>query len=332
MQHTEIIEVCNLVTATHRKRRFAMMQRMRSDLSLGSYLRRVLGWQPNTDTKAPTYKEQEAINKAAMVLSAQLIDTGESVILNRKIVAGESRARLREVEIDPTYAENALLIESSLYARDPFNTLEAKLNVTMRDLVRRLPIWEDFAAHVPGLAEGGVGVIIGSAGALSNYSNHSKLWKRMGLAVIGAGDGLDDHRQGSPGTGATAEDWIAEGYDKKRRSLSYIIGEGLIKIAGPYREVYLARKDYEIEQAQAVGLTIAPSASIPVKRKDEFRSQGHIHRRAQRYMEKRLLRDMWQRWRIGDAGPGEMMEIAPPEVVEPAVKKRERKASTLAAA
>ena len=26
-------------------------------------------------------------------------------------------------------------------------------------------------------------------------------------------------------------------------------------------------------------------------------SDGHVHRRAQRYMEKRLLKDLWQAWK-----------------------------------
>ncbi len=119
----------------------------------------------------------------------------------------------------------------------------------------------------------------------------------MGVAVMGQGDGLFDHRQGNPGPGASAADWINEAYSRRRRSRLFVIGDGLVKTAGPYREVYLARKAYEVARAEELGLIVAPSAKIPAKRKAEFRSVGHIHRRAQRYMEKRLLRDLWRAWR-----------------------------------
>jgi hypothetical protein len=58
------------------------------------------------------------------------------------------------------------------------------------------------------------------------------------------------------------------------------IGDALIKgnRAGKYRTFYLRRKEYELQRDPEMK---------PIK----------AHRRAQRYMEKRLLRDLWRAWR-----------------------------------
>ena len=59
----------------------------------------------------------------------------------------------------------------------------------------------------------------------------------------------------------------------------FTIGDSMIKSrCSPYREVYDARKAYELERNPEIKPIVA-------------------HRRAQRYMEKRLLKHLWQRWR-----------------------------------
>jgi hypothetical protein len=117
--------------------------------------------------------------------------------------------------------------------------------------------------------------IIGEAGDLGAYSNPAKLWKRMGLGLISTGE-----RQRKFTDVAKA---LEAGYSPKRRSLMYVIGDSMIKTQGPYRELYLTRKAYE--QAKL------PDGTAMV-----------WHRRAQRYMEKRLLRNLWRAWRGMPAG------------------------------
>jgi hypothetical protein len=114
----------------------------------------------------------------------------------------------------------------------------------------------------------GLAVIVGVAGDLSNYSNPAKLWKRFGLAVI---DGRAQRKV------TNTEQAIAMGYSPMRRSAMWTIGDAVIKTQGEYRELYLDRKMYEAER-------------------DPEMSKMHCHRRAQRYMEKRLLRDLWRAW------------------------------------
>jgi hypothetical protein len=52
---------------------------------------------------------------------------------------------------------------------------------------------------------------------------------------------------------------------------------------------------------------VCPAAKIPAKNKELYRSDGHVHNRAKRYMEKRLIRDLWRAWR--DYGSDGHVEI-----------------------
>jgi hypothetical protein len=163
----------------------------------------------------------------------------------------------------------------------------------MARLAKSLPVWEQFAEAVRGFGPGSLAVIIGEAGDLSNYSTHSKLWKRMGLAVI---NGI---RQGGLKKTSGKESWIEHGYSPLRRSRMWNIGDTLIKgnKDGPYRSAYLARKQYERDRAESNGITVLPAAKISKSIAAASMSDGHVHLRAQRYMEKRLLRDLWKAWR-----------------------------------
>jgi hypothetical protein len=77
----------------------------------------------------------------------------------------------------------------------------------------------------------------------------------------------------------------------------YVIGDSLLKKQSPYKELYDARKVFEIAKAEAAGKQVVPAAKIPAAKSEQFMSQGHVHRRSQRYTEKRLLRDLWIAWR-----------------------------------
>lgn len=156
----------------------------------------------------------------------------------------------------------------------------------MKKLAKELPVYP-WVQGVCGFGEIGLAMIVGEAGDLSNYSTVSKLWKRLGLAVIGG-----ERQQRKPGIAA-----LEHGYSPVRRSVMWNIGDSLFKQQNAYREVYLARKDYERETAESQGLTVCPAAKISSKDKDQYRSDGHIHNRAKRYMEKRLVRDLWRAWR-----------------------------------
>lgn len=133
-----------------------------------------------------------------------------------------------------------------------------------------------------------------------DFSTVSKLWKMACAAVM-----PDGTRQRCVTDPAAA---LEHKYSPKRRAILSVLGDSLIrgnfikhddgtKEDGKYRKIYLARKEYEIEKAKKAGLTVRPQAKIPVKNREKFMSEGHVHNRAKRYMEKMLLKHLWCEWR-----------------------------------
>lgn len=276
----------------HRQRVFAMEQRKRQHLALASFLRLDLGWSPD----APAAERNR--------LSARALDI---------IKAGEREyAGKPAATDDPAYGEWRELILSTLTAREPFGTVEDNAEKAMRKLARQLPVWE-WAKDIRGFSDLGLAIIVAEAGNLADYPKKGHLWKRLGVAVIGSGDGDDDVRQGGLAKTARAEDWITHGYSRNRRSRMWVIGEGLVKNGAHYREIYLDRLATEHAKTRAEGLIPATSTAqtveswaarnLPPLEKvskidpKQHRSAGHMARRAQRYMEKQLLRDLWVAWR-----------------------------------
>lgn len=254
----------------HRQRCFAMEQRKRVDLALGAFLRTMLGW-----SKALPDADRKRIADQASTL----------------IKMAEAEAKGKPLDIDePSYDEWKEVIAASLAAREPFEAVEARAKKEMERLAKTLPVWERFES-VRGFGPASLAVIVAEAGDLGDYDTEGKLFKRMGVAVLGG------VRQGGLAKTASKDDWIAHGYNRQRRSRMWNIGDALIKSGEHYREIYLRRKEREREKAADEGLIVAPSAKIPKGKADEYRSEGHIHRRAQRYMEKKLLRHLWRAWR-----------------------------------
>lgn len=131
--------------------------------------------------------------------------------------------------------------------------------------------------------------IVGEAGDLGAYRNHSALWKRMGLAVMP--DGGRQRRVG----GADALD---HGYSPARRSVVWNVGACIVKAGGPLKAAYDARKLIEAERVE---------------------TKAHAHNRAQRYVEKRFVRSLWREWRrcAGAESPGGRAADAAPTVPLP---------------
>lgn len=191
---------------------------------------------------------------------------------------------------NPEGSEWEQVILAQIEARAPFAANEAKALKNMKALAETLPVWTEFCAPIRGFGSGSLAVILAEAGPLQNYATIAKLWKRMGLAV------MDGVRQGGLAKGSGAEAWIAHGYSPVRRSFVWNIGDTMIKgnRDGVYRTCYLARKAYELARDPAMA---------PIK----------AHRRAQRYMEKRLLKHLWQAWRRAVSSVAEVPRIPVPD-------------------
>jgi hypothetical protein len=142
-------------------------------------------------------------------------------------------------------------------------------------IIEDSPVWKQWAEPKRGVGSLTLAKIIGETGDLKTYSNPAKVWKRMGLAVCGG------TRQGNAGKGATAADWEARGYSPRRRSLMWNFGDCQIKSRGAYRDLYDARKAEQNE------------VTMP----DKYKNKRHAHLSAQRYMEKRFLKELWGAWK-----------------------------------
>lgn len=111
--------------------------------------------------------------------------------------------------------------------------------------------------------------VVGEAGPLHVYANPAKLWKRLGLAVIG---GERQRRYSDPELAAL------HGYNPRRRSVSWVAFDSLLKSQGadgPYRKYYDDAKSRYLERGW---------------------TKMHSHRAAARYSEKKLLKHLWRAW------------------------------------
>lgn len=151
-------------------------------------------------------------------------------------------------------------------------------------LAKELPV-HAWAKDIAGLSDRFLALIIGEAGRpIRDYRNPSCLWKRMGMAVI----------EGSRQRRVTGDAALVHGYVPRRRALMWNIGESILKqqlrksedgeryARGLYGQVYIDRRAYEVET----------------------KGEKYSHARAKRYMEKRLLRELWKAWPNQQAGRG----------------------------
>ena len=174
-------------------------------------------------------------------------------------------------------------------------------------LVKTLPAAK-FVETTKGLGWSGFFGIVGEAGDVGSYRNPSCLWKRMGLAV------LNGERQRK----VEGERGIEQGYSPHRRSLMWTIGDSIVKTGGPLRKVYDQRKAYEnaknekgeyAEQAAKAKSRVGKN-TVAYKCYNQGKlPPGHIHMRAKRYVEKRLLKMLWQAWRKATNVPPSSMSV-----------------------
>lgn len=234
---------------------------MRIDNQCRALIRRAMGWRMDLPEK-----EREKLNKSS----------GELV-----------KAIQKSEAIDPEYAVVADKLRSFIVAsresRRPFDAHRKNVEKAMEKSAASLPVWP-WVESIRGFGALGLAIIVGESGDLSNYSNPGKLWKRLGLAVI---EGKSQRKSIDVAQAAI------QGYNPRRRSAMWTITDALLKSAGPYRDLYQQRRLYEVQQHPEFDKGIDPKTG-------KQRVTIHCHRRATRYAEKRLVRNLWRAWR--DAG------------------------------
>lgn len=234
-----------------------------------------------------TYRRRLALHQEEKALTLRIKAKERERSVRRNVDEGKDLPRGKfpfVTDADKAYVKDAYL---DLYeARAIIEAGRKRHEKRLKALAEQLPAAEWWCG-IRGANLLGLGVIVGVAGDLSNYDNPAKVWKRFGLDVWT--DGKANRK--------SKTDAEERGYSPTRRSAMWTIGDCLVKQGEEYRDLYLRRKEYEIDKAEERGLTVVPAAKITAKNRDLHMSQGHVHRRAQRYMEKRLLRDLWSVWR-----------------------------------
>jgi hypothetical protein len=166
-----------------------------------------------------------------------------------------------------------VFVQTAITQRGPLDEMRRSVEREMVRLAESLPVWP-LVKDWRGFGALGLAIIVGEAGDLNNYANPGKLWKRLGVAPKYCYAMITKR----------GKEVLA--IPRARRSALFTVGDALIKQGSEYRALYLERKAYEHEQ-------------------DPEMSDMYVHRRAQRYMEKRLLRNLWRAWRrAGRASDG----------------------------
>lgn len=208
------------------------------------------------------------------------------------------------------------VIKTTVYGIDSFNNLKEDIEAGMKSFAKRLPV----ADWVLEKDRRGFGLLflaitIGETGDLDVYANPAKVWKRMGCAphtfdgqtLMGA-----TWRGGRQGK-LPAEEWEKFGYSPRRRSIAYLIGEGLMKqnfttvksVADPV-EVTDGDADKDTEEVkQEMIKTVTWKGPYRV-RYEEARLRYkelhpdypdlRLHRHGMLVATKMLLKHLWSEW------------------------------------
>lgn len=168
-----------------------------------------------------------------------------------------------------------------MLALEPIESERNLLEKQIEELAKQLPVAE-WCRGVRGFGFLSLGRIIGETGDLSKYLSHSKVWKRLGLAVI---DGKGQRRC------KDKKEAAAHAYNPRRRSMIWVVWDTMSKnqsaridkktgemkwCAGRYRVAY---DGYKARILEREGMT-----------------KGHAHRMAGRYATKIFVRDLWREW------------------------------------
>jgi hypothetical protein len=195
----------------------------------------------------------------------------------------EASALIKEVVAGTKRVPMAPVIRTTHIGIEAFETLKDDLEKQMVKLVKKLPS----AAWVSEPEQRGFGllflaIVVGECGDLCGYANPGKLWRRLGCApwTFGGKTAMGaTWRAGKEGK-LPADEWSQFGYSPRRRSIAFLIGEGIVKQngSGPYRARYDATKVMALEKH---------ADWKPLR----------CHRHAMLLATKMLLKQLWIDWR-----------------------------------
>lgn len=261
-----------------KQRVFCIKSQSRCNRSSEAFIARFLGFRSDLapDDRLKLFKQAAAIRRS--------VEKGAVTgIANQYDLAPDADGEdQRHVENQTSHVLSVCtpIILNSATARACWDVLRDNTEKEMRRLAKSLPVYP-WVASIKGFGDLGLGIIVGEAGDLSNYETVSRLWKRLGLAVIEG-----ERQQRKMGADAAAK----HGYNPRRRAEIWTLGDSLFKHqyrgakddapahpTGPYGEVYAARK-------------------AATEGRDGW-SLGRRDNDARRIMTKALLADLHKEWR-----------------------------------
>lgn len=160
-----------------------------------------------------------------------------------------------------------------------------------------------WAKAIRGFGHAGLAKVIAECGEVGSYRGPACVWKRMGLAVINGG-----RQRRMPGAEA-----LEHGYNAERRSVMWNVGGAVIGGMGrgprplvgedievredltAYQKLFVKRLRIEAERDPEAHAREPVTNKETGVTKESF--SAHAANRAKRYVEKRLLRDLWIAWR-----------------------------------
>lgn len=202
-------------------------------------------------------------------------------------------------------------LDNTLVAVTPYNEEQIKaISSNLEKAVKQLPIYRHWIKQPEnpqrcGVGAGNIGHIIGEMHDLADFGTVGKMWKYLGLAVI------DGQRQRYVKDAIEATQ--IQRYVGRRRAIVWNMEGNIIKAqgarirldtddknkapTGPRRNMGTAKYHYFriYEDRKAYELETHPE----LKDFDPKTKRGgakHIANRAQRYMGKRVLEDLWVAW------------------------------------
>jgi hypothetical protein len=302
-----------LITEAHRRRQFHVGMRIKLWNSLSSQLRRGAGHKTH-DEGEEADKDRETCKKVAQDAMA-ILDKATDAWLKKpeqdceKLMKGFAAKKPAGLVLAKQWWEDALRTKQALKALEPTEKgYEKAMQKHAKELPKHIIEWLE-SEKCRGFGIMSLASIVAEAGDLATYSNPAKLWKRLGVAVI------DGNAQGHPkgfwkdeegierGRKPSSEEWIEHGYCKKRRSLLWNVGASLIRALGWYKKCV-----YDPHKKNDRAKHPAPSPEqikkeLAAGRRPQY-TDIHMHRRAQRVMEKRFIRDLWNIWCFGKTSTG----------------------------
>jgi len=258
--HPRIAEICQELRQLQRNRVIVLKSRNMQANRLQAIVAGTIGYSTSMEEKA---RKEKFLEATAII---------ESII-----------------EKDPQYSNLpiASIVRTTMIGIQAFEDTKKELEAPMKKLVKELPIANSktawlFQPEQRGFGELILATLIGETGDLCNYSNPAKMWKRMGCAPYEFNGETKMGATWKSGKGGSlpAEEWVKYGYSPRRRSLAYLIGDGIVKLN---KSIY--RKRYDDTKAS-------------IKLRHPEYTDLRCHRHGMLLATKLLLKNLWIQWML----------------------------------